>query len=355
MDNTALTSEVAHLFRISGHKVDTGVEINHREIDVRAEETQGLIRKIILVECADYNSPVGVSKIQEDLNKLEAAREQMKENVILMHVSRNGYSKNASGYALDKGIDIFPLISLTHQLVNFDSYIKAVENDKARDIILNEYQPTKIHFDGRSRRQAKPAMDFINDWISGSSRWLTILADYGVGKSWMLKRFRTGSRRTQEKSRRISSTIFCSITQFTKALGAIVGEGDVGVFGEAQHSGLVVLQPLPQIMGIGLGHFAALAVLARWDGWMLTRPLGEDGAVAFLQRLVLARAQHLVVAFRDLMTGAKEQTLHALGPGVAMGVDDEGKLAQHDRTRRGRSAHSSDTRPSSRAPPRNLP
>ena len=51
-------------------------------------------------------------------------------------------------------------------------------------------------------------------------------------------------------------------------------------------------------------------------------------AVAFLQRLVLVRAQHLVVAFRDLMTGAKEQTLHALGPGVMMGVDDEGELAQ---------------------------
>ena len=88
-------------------------------------------------------------------------------------------------------------------------------------------------------------------------------------------------------------------------------------------------------MGIGLGHFAALAVLARWDGWKLTRPLGEDGAVAFLQRLVLARAQHLVVAFRDLMTGAKEQTLHALGPGVAMGVDDEGKLAQQVRAAQG--------------------
>ena len=28
------------------------------------------------------------------------------------------------------------------------------------------------------------------------------------------------------------------------------------------------------------------------------------------------------------MTGAKEQPLHALGPGVAMGVDDEGEFAQ---------------------------
>ena len=60
MDKTALTNEVAHLFRISGHKVDTSTVINHREIDVRAEETQGLVRKTILVECADHGTPVGV-------------------------------------------------------------------------------------------------------------------------------------------------------------------------------------------------------------------------------------------------------------------------------------------------------
>ena len=98
------------------------------------------------------------------------------------------------------------------------------------------------------------------------------------------------------------------------ALGTIVGEGDIGVFGEAQHGGFVLLHPLPQIVGIGFGHFAALAVLARWDGWKLSRPLGEDGAVAFLQRLVLARGQRLVVAFRDLMTGAKEQALSCAWP-----------------------------------------
>lgn len=218
MDNTALTSEVAHLFRISGHKVDTSVEINHREIDVRAEEKQGLIRKIILVECADYNSPVGVDKIQEDCRKLEAAREQMQENVILMHVSRNGYSKNASGYALNKGISIFSFTSLIHQLVNFDAYIEAVENDKARDIILNEYQPTKIHFDGKSHRQAKPAMEFIDEWISGSSRWLTVLGDYGVGKSWMLKRFLyLGIDRYKKDPENFPLPFFVPLQQFTKA------------------------------------------------------------------------------------------------------------------------------------------
>ena len=97
-------------------------------------------------------------------------------------------------------------------------YIKAVENDKARDIILNEYQPTKIHFDGRSRRQAKPAMDFINDWISGSSRWLTILGDYGVGKSWMLKRFLyLGLEEHKKNPDEFPLPFFVPLQKFTKA------------------------------------------------------------------------------------------------------------------------------------------
>ena len=81
MDKTKLVAEVAHLFRISGHKVDTSVEINHREIDVFAEETQGLVRKKILIECADFAKPVGVDKVQTDLNKLRAAKEVLKEKM----------------------------------------------------------------------------------------------------------------------------------------------------------------------------------------------------------------------------------------------------------------------------------
>ena len=151
MDKTDLTSEVAHLFRISGHKVDTSVEVNHRKIDVRAEDTQGLVRKIILVECADYHRPVGIGKFREDVNKLESALETMRDTAYLMHVSRNGYSPQASGYAIDRGIAIFSIESLTQRLVNFDAYIQAVENEKSR---RHNHKRVSVNQDP-SRRNAK--------------------------------------------------------------------------------------------------------------------------------------------------------------------------------------------------------
>lgn len=187
MDKTELVSKVCHLFRISGYKVDPSVKINHREIDIRAEETQGLIRKIVLVECADYKKPVGILKLQEDLNKLDAAKEDLKGAAVIMHVSRNGYSPDASGYALDKGISIFSYEDLTYQLVNFDTYISAIKNDPSREIILREYQPNKIHYEGNIK-SGKLSLTFFDAWLKSNNKWLTLLGDYGVGKSWTLKR-----------------------------------------------------------------------------------------------------------------------------------------------------------------------
>lgn len=188
MDKTELVSKVSNLFRISGCKVDISVKINHREIDIRAEETQGLVRKIILVECASYAEPVGVSKIQNDITKLRSAKEVLKDNAIIMHVSKTGYSPEASGYALDNGISIFSFDELKSQLINFDSYIKAIEDEPLRQTIIKEYQQNQIHFE-RNKKSSRFSLKFLKNWLHGGERWLTLLGDYGVGKSWTLKRF----------------------------------------------------------------------------------------------------------------------------------------------------------------------
>ena len=81
---------------------------------------------------------------------------------------------------------------------------------------------------------------------------------------------------------------------------------DVGVFGEAQHGGLVLFHSLPQIVCIGLGDAATLTLLSRGNRWKLALALGEDGAVAFLHGLVLVLAQALGFAFGDCVAGVEE-------------------------------------------------
>jgi hypothetical protein len=217
MDKTELTNKVAELFRISGHKVDVSVKINHREIDIRAEETQGLVRKIILIECADHEKTVGVDKMQTDINKLEAAQAHLRGRAVVMHVSKNGYSPEASGYALDQGIDIYTLEDLEKRLVNFENYIEAVKNDKIRNTILKEYQPNNIHFE-KTFKSSQGAIKFLESWLKSENNWLTLLGDYGVGKSWTLKRFLyfQMEKYTTDPNRELMP-FFIPLQKFTKA------------------------------------------------------------------------------------------------------------------------------------------
>jgi len=217
MDKTQLVREVAELFRASGHKVDTSVRINHREIDVRAEELNSLVRKTILVECADYENTVGVEKLQEDLLKLRAAKETLKDDAVIMHVSRNGYTPDAAGYAADAHIPAYIIADLQARLINFDPYIQAVETDPVRQTILKEYQPNNLRFEGRDA-QATPAISFLKDWLASGGPWLTLLGDYGVGKSWTLKRFLY--EMVQDYKAQPSTTplpLFIPLQRFTKA------------------------------------------------------------------------------------------------------------------------------------------
>jgi hypothetical protein len=188
VDKTDLVREVSELFSISGYSVKTSVKVNHREIDVYAEELQNIIRKKVLIECADYEKPVGVDKLQTDINKLIAARDHLKEHAILTHVSRNGYSPEAYGLALDTGIDLFSIGELRSRLVNFNEYIEAIDNDVSKEIILKEYQPNRMHFEG-DKKSFEKSLNFLDQWIGTDSHWLTVLGDYGVGKSWTLKRY----------------------------------------------------------------------------------------------------------------------------------------------------------------------
>ena len=181
MDKTELVQQVAHLFKISGYVVDISVEINYREIDVVATERHGLIRKTVLIECADYASAVGIDKLQGDVRKLEAARDHLGHQAIIMHVSEHGYSKNASGFAHDSKIPIYKLADLKSYLIDFSEYIASIKNDPQRGIIASEYQPTTIHVEGRPDQKTS-ALPFIKQWLSTDNKWLTILGDYGVGK-----------------------------------------------------------------------------------------------------------------------------------------------------------------------------
>lgn len=73
-------------------------------------------------------------------------------------------------------------------MINFNEYIEAIDNDSSKSIILKEYQPNRMHFEG-NKKSVDKSMDFLDEWLETDSNWLTVLGDYGVGKSWTMKRY----------------------------------------------------------------------------------------------------------------------------------------------------------------------
>lgn len=156
MDKTELVQKVAQLFRVTEHKVDISIKLEHREIDIIATPLQGLVRAPILVECADYSHTVGVEKIQSDIAKLVAARKSIGQSCVFMHVSTNGHSSEALGMAREESISCYTLQALISNLVNFDPYIDKIENEVVRQVIETEYQPTKMFYDDDPKKKNRP-------------------------------------------------------------------------------------------------------------------------------------------------------------------------------------------------------
>lgn len=218
MDKTDLANEVAELFRMNGHAVEVSVKINHREIDVVARELQGIFPKTYLIECADYAQAVGVGKMQDDLNKLAAARRELGESAVLVHVSRNGYTQEAAGLALSEGVSHTSIENIRRNLINFEPYVTYVRKDPLREIILREYQPTAVSQEGGLRSGARKAVDYLEAWRLSSEPHIFILGDYGVGKSWMLRRYLYHLLDSYEKDNlNAPLPFFIPLQQFTKA------------------------------------------------------------------------------------------------------------------------------------------
>jgi hypothetical protein len=183
----AFVNKVSNLFEISGHKSRTGVDVGNTRIDVLAEEQHGLVRKSILAVCTSSAEPTPSAQMSQDVKRLQAAQRNLNGvSAVLMHVSQAGHTADAQAYAKSKNVELFTAEELAHRLINFDGYIKAVRKDPSRQMILREYQQTTIHYEGDKKKV--PALEFLTHWVAGSQRWLTILGDYGVGKSWTLKR-----------------------------------------------------------------------------------------------------------------------------------------------------------------------
>ena len=111
----------------------------------------------------------------------------------------------------------------------------------------------------------------------------------------------------------------------------IVGEADVRVAHEAQHGFLVLQEALMQVVRVGLRGPPALPLRARRDVGQFLAALGQVGPVPLAHGQTFGLGQDLGVALVDPVAGLAQQALHQARPAEAVGLDDEGNLAEEVR------------------------
>ena len=112
------------------------------------------------------------------------------------------------------------------------------------------------------------------------------------------------------------------------ALGAVIGERHIGVAGEAEYFGFILDEGLMQVLGIGFGGASALAGEAFRGCGEFPFGLCQDSTVTGAHGLVVGLAERFVLLLAHLSAGREQEVAHPFCPGMAVGLFDEGQVAQ---------------------------
>lgn len=186
----AFELEVAELYRVLGASgVDHDVDIAGNQIDVVASipriDGADVTRDIISCKC--YNARAGVADVREWLQVFEACKKvNMADSAVI--VSKLGFSRNAKKLAGEVGIRLRTIEELRWANVDLKPYLKDVVSEFAQEQVFedNRYIDLRLQLEGSA--SVERADDVVARFMARrSTQLLTILGDYGAGKTTFCK------------------------------------------------------------------------------------------------------------------------------------------------------------------------
>jgi len=208
--------KVAELLSLMGFDLERNVSIAGREVDIVAVKADSLREQRFLVECKGRQKASGV----EDLGDLHARlvayrRDQPRAEALL--VSESGFSPEAKEHAGKLGISLKTYEDLLTGLVDFGGYLVTLIQDVEGKDIERLYVEPEVRPEGA---EPLPLPDYIGKWLADpGALHLTLLGDYGTGKTWFSRRLAsTLARRHREDPARHRFPVRVDLKKAAKAL-----------------------------------------------------------------------------------------------------------------------------------------
>jgi HEAT repeat protein len=218
----AFERRVAMLFELLGYGVEQNRLIAGRQVDLFLEHRSGPLSRLYIVECKDQANPVNTAQYDAFRGRLSAARHAESPKLRGILVASVGFVKEAKAQALHEDIELLTISELESSVIDFRQY--------ARDLIRRlKDEPALTHFvPPRLVREhltlAEPASSVVAAWLADpEANQLTLLGDYGTGKTTFLKHFalemaRRYEREVIEGGARGRVPVFIDLRDYTQAL-----------------------------------------------------------------------------------------------------------------------------------------
>lgn len=177
---------VANLFALLGFSVTEDVLIGGRQVDLVVEDRRGPLTAIYIVECKDQSSPVTTAQYDAFRGRLHSAKKQVNAKVRGVLVSTVGFVKEARAQNENEDdIEILSISDLETKVIDFRQYVRELLDEQQKEALPYFVEP---NIRKEYLELGQSAFDFLREWMADPlSNHLTLLGDYGTGKTTLLK------------------------------------------------------------------------------------------------------------------------------------------------------------------------
>jgi hypothetical protein len=218
----AFERRVGVLFELLGFSVEPNRLIAGRQVDHFVEDRSGPLARLYIVECKDQANPVNTAQYDAFRGRLGAARHEISPKLRGILVASVGFVKEAKAQALHEDIELLTISELESSVIDFRQYARDLVRKLEDDPALTHFVPPRMVREHLTL--AEPAAATVAGWLADSeANQLTLLGDYGTGKTTFLKQLalalgRRYEREVIEGGARGRVPLFIDLRDYTQAL-----------------------------------------------------------------------------------------------------------------------------------------
>lgn len=210
------------LFELLGYRVEANRLIAGRQVDLYLEDRSGPLSRCYIVECKDQANPVNTAQYDAFRGRLNAGRNAVSPKLRGILVASVGFVKEAKAQALHEDIELLTISELESSVIDFRQYARDLIRRLEADPALTHFVPPRLVREHLTL--AEPAASAVAGWLADSeANQLTLLGDYGTGKTTFLKHLalelaRRYEREVIEGGARGRVPVFIDLREYTQAL-----------------------------------------------------------------------------------------------------------------------------------------